>query len=88
MVSVPLEQLQLLDGQDMALVSREELLAGSIWTTQLGTHPPLADERLEVCSRCSQTRPEHNKARSVGPGRLPTQPWSLPKGVGRSCAVV
>ena len=40
MVSVPLEPLQLLDGQDMALVSREELLAGSIWTTQLGTHPP------------------------------------------------
>ena len=49
MVAVPLEQMQLLDGQDMALVSREELLAGSIWTSQLGTHPPpLADERLEV----------------------------------------
>ena len=47
MVAVPLEQMQLLDGQDMALVSREELLAGSIWTTQLGTHPPLADDLLE-----------------------------------------
>ncbi len=22
----------------------------------------------------------HNKARSVGPGRLPAQPWCLPKG--------
>lgn len=28
----------------------------------------------------------HNKARSVGPGRLPAQPWCLPKEVGRSCA--
>ena len=28
-----------------------------------------------------------NKARSVGPGRLPAQPWCLPEGVGRSCAV-
>ena len=30
--------------------------------------------------------PEHNKARSVGPGRLSAQPWCRPKGVGRSCA--
>ena len=39
MVAVSLEQMQLLDGQDMALVSREELLAGSIWTTQLAPPP-------------------------------------------------
>jgi PIN domain nuclease of toxin-antitoxin system len=31
--------------------------------------------------------PVHNKARSAGPGRLSAQPWCLPKGVGRSCAV-
>jgi hypothetical protein len=48
MVAVPLEQMQLLDGQDMALVSREELLAESIWSTQLGTYCPLADGLLEV----------------------------------------
>ena len=28
----------------------------------------------------------YNKARSMGPGHLPAQPWCLPKGVGRSCA--
>ncbi len=37
MVAVRLEQLQLLEGQDMALVSREDLLAESIWRTQVGT---------------------------------------------------
>jgi 8-oxo-dGTP diphosphatase len=47
-LSVPLEQLELLEGQDMALVSAEELLAGEIWSTHLGTHRPLADGLLEV----------------------------------------
>ena len=47
-LSVPLEQLQLLEGQDMALVSPEDLLAGSIWSTKLGSHRPLADGLLEV----------------------------------------
>ena len=47
-LSVPLEQLQLLEGQDMALVSPEEMLAGSIWSTKLGSHRPLADGLLEV----------------------------------------
>ena len=47
-LSVPLERLQLLEGQDMALVSPEELLAGLIWSTQLCTHRPLADGLLEV----------------------------------------
>jgi 8-oxo-dGTP diphosphatase len=50
-LSVPLEQLQLLEGQDMALISAEELLAGSIWSTRLGTHRPLADGLLEVMQR-------------------------------------
>jgi hypothetical protein len=40
MVAVPLEQLQLLESQDMALVIRKELLAESIWSTQLCTHRP------------------------------------------------
>jgi 8-oxo-dGTP diphosphatase len=47
-LSVPVEQLQLLEGQAMALVSAEELLAGSIWSTHLGTYRPLADGLLEV----------------------------------------
>ncbi len=47
-LSVPLEQLQLLEGQDMDLVSPEQLLAGSIWSTKLSTHRPLADGLLEV----------------------------------------
>jgi 8-oxo-dGTP pyrophosphatase MutT (NUDIX family) len=47
-LSVPLEQLQLLEGQDLALVSSEELLAGSIWSDKLCTHRSLADGLLEV----------------------------------------
>ncbi|MFY8148605.1 MAG: NUDIX hydrolase [Prochlorococcaceae cyanobacterium] len=47
-LSVPLEQLRLLEGQDLDLVSPEELLAGSIWSSKLGIHRPLADGLLEV----------------------------------------
>ena len=47
-LSVPLEHLQLLEGQDMALVSTDDLLAGVIWSTSLGCHRPLADGLLQV----------------------------------------
>ncbi len=47
-LSVPLEQLRLLEGQDLGLVSPAELLAGSIWSSKLGVHRPLADGLLEV----------------------------------------
>ena len=47
-LSVPLEQLQLLEGQDMALVSTEDLLVGSIWSSKLAAQRPLADGLLEV----------------------------------------
>ena len=47
-LSLPLEQLQLLEGQDLALVSAEDLLAGSIWSRRLGSHRPLADGLREV----------------------------------------
>ena len=47
-LSVPLEQLLLLEGQDLGLVSPEELLMGSIWSTKLAAHRPLADGLLEV----------------------------------------
>lgn len=50
-LSVPLGQLQLLEGQDMVLVSAGELLAGSIWSEQLGAHRPLADGLLEMMQK-------------------------------------
>jgi hypothetical protein len=39
----PLEQQQLLEGQDMALVCREDLLAETIWSSQLRTDSPRVD---------------------------------------------
>ena len=45
---MPLEQLVLVEGQDMALVTREELLAGEIWSARLGNRRPLADGLEEV----------------------------------------
>ncbi|MEX0588886.1 MAG: NUDIX hydrolase [Cyanobium sp.] len=47
-LSVPLVMLQLLEGQDMALVSAQEILAGSILSKRLGVHRPLADGLSEV----------------------------------------
>lgn len=47
-LSVPLEQLQLLEGQDMALVTSEELLSRAIWSTRLAGPRPLADGLAEV----------------------------------------
>ena len=41
MVAGPLEQLQLLERQHMALVSKKELLAESIWSTQFRTFRPV-----------------------------------------------
>ena len=53
-LSVPLEQLQLLEGQDLGLVSPEELLSGSIWSTKLAAHRPQADGLLEVMQHVLQ----------------------------------
>ncbi|QPN66995.1 hypothetical protein [Synechococcus sp. CBW1006] len=47
-LSVPLQQLHLQEGQDMAQVTAEELLSGSIWSARLGSRRPLADGLLEV----------------------------------------
>ena len=47
-LTVPLSELQLLEGQDMALVSREELLTGTLWSSRLQEHRPLADGLVEV----------------------------------------
>ena len=43
MVSLPLEHWQLQEGQDMALLRREDLLAETIWSSQLRTDRPLVD---------------------------------------------
>jgi 8-oxo-dGTP diphosphatase len=53
-LSVPLEQLRRLEGQDMALVSTDDLLAGSIWSSHLGSHRPLADGLLDVMQHVLQ----------------------------------
>lgn len=41
-LSVPVEQLRLMEGQEMALISTGELLEGSIWSPGLRQHRPLA----------------------------------------------
>ena len=74
-LSVPMEQLQLLEGQDMSLVSAEELLGGAIWSAKLGTHRPLADGLLEVMQHVLTRQVKHNKVRRIAPGRLLAQPW-------------
>jgi len=51
MVAGPLEQLQLLEMQGMAQVSKEELLAESIWSNQLGTHRPVGPRHFQF--RCT-----------------------------------
>lgn len=43
MVSLPLEHWQLQEGQDMALLRREDLLPETIWSSQLRTERPLVD---------------------------------------------
>ena len=42
-LTVPLAQLRLREGQDMALVRAEQLRAGVIWSEHLGCHRPLAE---------------------------------------------
>jgi 8-oxo-dGTP diphosphatase len=41
-LTVPLRELRLLEGQDMALASLQELGAGRVWSPRLGEHRPLA----------------------------------------------
>ncbi|WP_398320951.1 NUDIX hydrolase [Vulcanococcus sp.] len=50
-LTVPLEQLRLLEGQDMALVSATELRSGSIWSPKLGCKRPLVDGVAEILER-------------------------------------
>jgi len=50
-LAVPLAQLQLLEGQDMALVPPQDLLRGSIWSPGLQAYRPLAEGLAEVMER-------------------------------------
>jgi 8-oxo-dGTP pyrophosphatase MutT (NUDIX family) len=50
-LSVPIGQLQLLEGQDMALVCDVDLLSGSIWSAKLRARRPLVDGLHEVMNQ-------------------------------------
>lgn len=60
-LSVPLAQLSLLEGQDMALVGADELGRGLIWSELLGCHRPLA-EGLQPVMRQLQNPPRGSAA--------------------------
>ncbi|MFM8674482.1 MAG: NUDIX hydrolase [Vulcanococcus sp.] len=47
----PLHDLQLLEGQDMALANLEELRSDRVWSLKLGEHRPLAPSLLEAVER-------------------------------------
>ena len=50
-LTVPLERLRLLEGQDMALVSATELRSGAIHSPKLGQTRPLVDGVAEILER-------------------------------------
>jgi 8-oxo-dGTP diphosphatase len=50
-LTVPLDQLQLLEGQDMALISVAELRSGAIRSPKLGCTRPLVDGVAEILER-------------------------------------
>ena len=50
-LTVPIEQLQLLEGQDMALISAAELRSGTIRSPKLGITRPLVDGVAEILER-------------------------------------
>ena len=56
-LSVPMEQLQLREGQAMALVSSDALLAGSILSSHLGCYRPLTDGLADVMQQVLAQRP-------------------------------
>ena len=50
-LTVPLQRLQLLEGQDMALVGEAELRSGAIHSPKLGQTRPLVDGVAEILER-------------------------------------
>jgi 8-oxo-dGTP diphosphatase len=57
-LTVPLDQLQLREGQDMALVSATELLAGRLWSHRLQCFRPLAGGLTAVMATALGTAPQ------------------------------
>ena len=53
-LTVPLERLQLLEGQDLALVSTEELQSGQVRSPRLGERRPLAPSLQDAVQRLAQ----------------------------------
>ncbi len=47
-LTCPLEDLRLLEGQDMALVSLQELSTGQVWSEKLRQHRPLAPSLQQI----------------------------------------
>ena len=73
MVAVPLEQSQLLEHQNWALLSMEQRLAGSIWSTQLGTHRPVDPGHFQF--RCTAIGPAGLNRVRVFVGRFVPEGW-------------
>ena len=73
MVAGPLEQLQLLERQDMALVSKKEPLAESIWSIQLGTLRPVDPGHFQF--RCTAIGPAGLNRVRVFVGRFVLEGW-------------
>ncbi len=55
------EQLQLNEGQDMALASLEELSSGRVWSPRLAQHRPLAPSLQEALARQLRQRPGRSR---------------------------
>jgi len=47
-LTVPLQGLQLLEGQDMVLISAAELRSGWLWSPRLRSHRPLVDGVADI----------------------------------------
>lgn len=60
-LSVPLESLQLLEGQDLVLASAEELNAGTVWSPKLQQHRPLASS-LRIAATALAAPPQSRSA--------------------------
>ena len=53
-LSVPLQQLQLLEGQDMTLASSEQIRLGRLWSSRLNEERPLASALAMVVARLDE----------------------------------
>ncbi|MCP9917771.1 NUDIX hydrolase [Cyanobium sp. ATX 6F1] len=56
-LTVPLESLQLLEGQDLVLASTRELNSGRVWSPKLRQHRPLAPSLLIAASALAAPPP-------------------------------